>query len=138
MLIPIIGLASATVYALLAKRLKVTSYAKKFIGVPYAWGGTTPEGFDCSGFVKYVYANANTALPRTANEQYKFAEPINKDTIRSGDLVFFKDNLNNPVKHVGIVLNQNEFIHASTSQGVTITPLNNPYWKPRIFAFGRV
>lgn len=144
MILPIIGLTGAAIAVFLSKKKTATAadnlldYARKFLGVPYLWGGTTPDGFDCSGFTSYVYKAKGISLPRTADAQYNAVATVPANQIQAGDLVFFKDNANSPVKHVGILLNDQQFIHASSSQGVTITPLNNSYWQPRIYAFGRV
>ena len=103
--------------------------AKQYIGVKYRWGGTTPKGFDCSGFVLYVFSKSqDVLLPRTAAELYskvglKTSEP------EKGDLVFFKTGKR--VSHVGIYIGDNQFIHSATSKGVSIASMDNTYWKPK-------
>jgi peptidoglycan DL-endopeptidase LytE len=102
--------------------------AKKHIGTPYVWGGSTPAGFDCSGYLNYVYAKAGITLPRTVATIWGATKPISSTKV--GDLVFFETYEPGP-SHAGIYLGDNKFIHASTSAGVTISDLNNTYWNPR-------
>ncbi|HZH60403.1 MAG TPA: peptidoglycan-binding protein [Metabacillus sp.] len=106
----------------------VTSIAKSFVGTNYVWGGTTPAGFDCSGFIQYVFDQANVLIPRTTNEMWNFAKPVQKAGI--GDVVFFETYKPGP-SHAGIYLGNGEFIHTSSSKGVTISHLTDPYWKDR-------
>ncbi|HHO41737.1 MAG TPA: NlpC/P60 family protein [Epsilonproteobacteria bacterium] len=101
--------------------------AKVFKGGKYVWGGTTPEGFDCSGYVKYLYDKHNIKMPRTAFEQSKVGKTIQKDQLKEGDLVFFLTDKkrNIPVTHVGIYIGNNEFIHAASKEkGIIISPLD--------------
>jgi cell wall-associated NlpC family hydrolase len=106
---------------------RVVQNAMAFMGVPYIFGGSSPSGFDCSGFVMYVFANAGISLPRTADVQYEVGTPVNKGNLRAGDLVFFSTYTYGP-SHVGISLGDDRFIHASSSKGVTIDSLNRDYW----------
>jgi cell wall-associated NlpC family hydrolase len=103
-------------------------YAKYFKGGKYVWGGTTPEGFDCSGYVQYLYKKQNVNMPRTAWEQSKVGIEIPKDQLKKGDLVFFltDKSRNIPVTHVGIYIGDNQFIHAaSKAQGIIISRLDS-------------
>ena len=98
----------------------VLEYAKKFLGVPYVYGGTTPGGFDCSGFVKYVYANFGIDLPRVTYDQMKVGVAVSTDNLQVGDLLFFRDG-----GHVGIYAGNGTYIHAPrTGRTVSIEPLN--------------
>jgi len=106
----------------------VTSIAKSFVGTNYVWGGTTPAGFDCSGFIQYVFNQANVLIPRTVNEMWNFAKPVQKVGI--GDIVFFETYKPGP-SHAGIYLGNGEFVHTSSSKGVTISLLSDPYWQDR-------
>ena len=99
----------------------------KYIGVPYVFGGTTPYGFDCSGYVQYVFANAGVYLSRTADSQYEEGYPVSTDELRAGDLVFFS-TYTYGASHVGIYLGDGEFINASSSRGVSIASLFDGYW----------
>ena len=110
---------------LLARRIVQSSM--QYIGVPYVFGGNTPSGFDCSGYVRYVFAQAGIYLPRMADEQYYSTTPISTTELRAGDLVFFTTYTYGP-SHVGIYLGDGQFIHASSSRGVTITSLSGSYW----------
>ena len=105
---------------------EVAQYAEQFIGVPYVWGGTTPNGFDCSGFVQYVYAHFGTSLPRTSYEQFDVGTSIPKSDLMPGDIVFF-DTYGSGASHEGIFIGNGQFISA-TSSGVEIDSLSNPYW----------
>ena len=112
-------------------REDVTNYALKFKGVPYVWGGTTPAGFDCSGYILYVYTHFNISLPRTSEEQFKVGTSIPQNQLAAGDLVFFKDTYKPGISHTGIYLGNNQFISAA-SKGVTVDKLSgHPYWGPR-------
>src|SRR5699024_2018397 len=103
--------------------------AKEDIGVPYNWGGTTPNGFDCSGFIQFVYANHDETIPRTTREIWNFAKSVTEPSI--GDLIFFETYQAGP-SHLGIYLGNGEFIHAGSSTGVTISNYQSDiYWKER-------
>lgn len=106
----------------------IISEAKKLIGTPYLWAGNTPAGFDCSGFSKYVFEKVGISLSRTAAAQWSGLKAVS--TPKPGELVFFETYAPGPT-HLGIYLGDNKFIHAGSSTGVTITDMNNPYWKPR-------
>jgi len=102
--------------------------AKKYMGVPYVWGGNTPSGFDCSGFLNYVYNKQGVSIPRTVETLWNSTTPVSAP--QKGDIVFFTTYQPGP-SHAGIYMGNNQFIHAGSSTGVTITDINNPYWKAR-------
>ncbi len=116
---------------------KIIATAKKYIGVPYLWGGTTPSGFDCSGFVQYVFKAHGISLPRVSRDQYTAGYAVSKSNLKAGDLVFFNTS-GSGVSHLGIYLGNNQFIHASTSKGVVITSLTSTYWSSRYIGARRV
>jgi cell wall-associated NlpC family hydrolase len=108
------------------EREALLKYAKHFKGGRYKWGGTTPEGFDCSGYVQYLYKKHGIDLPRTALAQSKVGTPVPEEKLQKGDLVFFLTDKKRgiPVTHVGIYLGNGRFIHAaSRKKGITISPL---------------
>ncbi len=107
---------------------ELTRSAMRFLGVPYAFGGTTASGFDCSGFVQHVFALLGIGLPRTADAQFGVGRPAVGGP-RPGDLVFF--DTYGGVSHVGIYLGRGKFVHASSSHGVTVSRLSESYWAAR-------
>lgn len=115
----------------------IVSLSMNYIGVPYVFGGTSPYGFDCSGYVQYVFANAGISLPRTADVQYEVGTPISTTELDSGDLVFFS-TYTYGASHVGIYVGDNKFIHASSSRGVTIDSLGGAYWSSRYIGARRI
>ncbi len=99
--------------------------ATRYVGVPYRLGGQSPDGFDCSGLVWFVYRELGVSVPRTAAQQHAAARSIPGDQLRPGDLVFFYTS----VDHVGIYLGNGEFIHApATGKTVTRAKLSSPYF----------
>jgi len=118
-----------------ARRIVQTSL--QYIGVPYVFGGTTPGGFDCSGFTRYVFANAGISLPRTADAQYEVGTPIAYDDLIAGDLVFFS-TYTYGASHVGIYMGDGQFINASSSRGVSIASLNSSYWSAHYIGARRI
>lgn len=106
---------------------QLISTAKSFLGVPYKWGGTTPAGFDCSGYTQYVFASQNITLPRVSIDQYRAGTPVAFNDLIPGDLVFFTLVSGKQVSHVGIYLGDNQFISATSSKGIAIYSFT-PYW----------
>ncbi|QPC47564.1 C40 family peptidase [Mangrovibacillus cuniculi] len=117
----------------------LVEYAKKFIGVPYAFGGTTPSAFDCSGFMLYVYKEFGISLPRTSASQSLEGQAVAKSDLQPGDLVFFANTYKSGVSHAGIYIGDNKFISATSSKGVKIDSINDPYyWGSRYHSARRV
>ena len=106
---------------------RIVASSMQYLGVPYVFGGTTPNGFDCSGYVRYVFANAGIYLPRTADAQYECGYPVSTSELVPGDLVFFS-TYEAGASHVGIYLGDGNFINASSSRGVSIASLYSSYW----------
>lgn len=123
---------------------QMTKYAKKFQGVPYVWGGTKPDGFDCSGFVRYVFARFDMSLYQNSTGLAEVGYDVEANQAYVGDLVFFTRSTENgaPVGHVGIVVSNDEngirFIHASSSRGVTYDYLSDSYFTNRFVGVKRV
>ena len=116
---------------------RIISSAMDYMGVPYIFGGTTPYGFDCSGYVQYVFANAGISLPRTADVQYEQGTPISTAELVPGDLVFFT-TYTYGASHVGIYVGDGNFIHASSSRGVTISSLSEAYYSSHYIGARRI
>lgn len=120
------------------KNKRLFEYISRWWATPYRIGGNSFDGVDCSGFVSGITLETfQKKLPRTSKEQADFCTPINKDEIQEGDLVFFHTR-RGVVSHVGMYLANNKFVHASTSVGVTISDLNETYWKNRLVKIGRI
>lgn len=104
---------------------------------PYRYGGTTKAGVDCSALVQNIYSEEfRLRLPRTTTDQLREGRKVRRSDMRTGDLVFFQTGRNQ--LHVGIYIGTDRFIHASTSQGVMISGLNERYWKTRFIQARRV
>jgi cell wall-associated NlpC family hydrolase len=121
-----------------ADRPAVVGTALSLRGAPYRNGGSDPSGFDCSGFVSYVFAQQGLYMPRTVAEQYALGQPVGQNPVAPGDLVFFSTVAPGP-SHVGIAVSQEEFVHAPSSSGVVrIESLNAPYWSSRFVGTRRI
>jgi len=112
---------------------KIVEYAKKFLGVRYRYGGSSPSGFDCSGFVQYVFKHFDIKLERTSESQGEHGEKVSKDELKVADLVFFDTNGGlNRIEHVGIYIGGGKFIHASSGRStrkVVISDLTEGFYK---------
>ena len=114
----------------------ILTTAKKYIGTRYVFGGTTPKGFDCSGYTQYVFKQQGHQLPRMADEQYLSGKAVAYNHLEPGDLVFFSTYAKG-ASHEGIYLGNNQFIHAS-SHGVMISKLTENYWHAHYLGARRV
>lgn len=111
---------------------QIVQYGKKFIGTPYVWGGTNlSRGVDCSGFTQGIYKEFDININRTSNMQVFNGKNISKQELKSGDLIFFDTNGVNRgnISHVGVYAGDGEFIHSSSSKGISVAKLDNSYYK---------
>jgi cell wall-associated NlpC family hydrolase len=111
---------------------------EKWLGTPYRYGGISKQGVDCSGFVNAIYKEVyEIKLPRSSKEIYNASKHIKMKDLEEGDLIFFNYS-GKGVSHVGIYLSDNMYVHASSTNGVVISDLTNPYTKKNIVGAGRV
>lgn len=119
-------------------RERLSLFAQNMLGIPYKFGSNTFMGIDCSAFVQKAFGLVGIPLPRTAREQFDIGEPVDKEALFVGDLVFFKTYASFP-SHVGIYLGNNLFIHASRfARKVTIDSLDTPYYLKRFIGAKRI
>jgi LysM repeat protein len=114
----------------------VLTQARMLLGTPYVWGGTTPAGFDCSGFIYYVHKQAGHELKRYSSEGY-YSRSYYVDSPKPGDLVFFENTYKKGISHLGIYLGDNQFIH-SGDNGVEMTSLSDSYWSSKFDGYKRL
>ena len=120
------------------KPANILNTALSYKGVKYRFGGASPAGFDCSGFVMYVFDKHGVKLPRTADKQYEAGKPVTKKSeLKPGDLVFF-ETYEKGASHVGIYQGSGSFVHASSSRGVTVSGLSESYYASRYLGARRV
>ena len=113
----------------------VVDQAMKLRNIPYIFGGTTKNGFDCSGFVQYAFKQSGKNISRTTLSQ--FAQSKKVTSPKPGDLVFFKNTYRKGISHVGIYIGNNKFVHAGGKQS-QVTSLSNSYWKSKFHSFKRL
>lgn len=119
------------------KNPKMFEFIDDWYGTPYRLGGTTKKGVDCSAFSQFLFTSVyGLSIPRTAREQYNLTNRISRTELKEGDLIFF--NTRGGVSHVGVYLQNNRFVHASTSGGVMISDIFDEYWVKRFVGVGRL
>ncbi|MBK1649310.1 hypothetical protein CKO36_12000 [Rhabdochromatium marinum] len=136
LVVEISGCASHRPRGFAAQREEIVTAAVAQIGVPYRYGQSQPStGFDCSGLTQYAYAAAGLNIPRVSSAQRTAAYPIAMQAIKPGDLVFFATAPGQ--QHVGIMVDDDQFVHASTSRGrVRLASLNKAYWQKHLLGAG--
>ncbi|CAM3521899.1 suppresses thermosensitivity of prc mutants at low osmolality (lipoprotein) [Xenorhabdus nematophila AN6/1] len=116
---------------------KLLSQYADWKGVTYRLGGSTKRGIDCSAFVQRTFHDQfGMALPRSTSEQQNIGQTVSRSKLRAGDLVLFKTGAR--MRHVGIYLGNNQFVHASTSNGVIVSRLTDSYWNKRYYGARRI
>jgi len=108
--------------------IELVADAAPLLGKPYVWGGQTPDGFDCSGLIVYLFQKQGIPLPRTVLAMWNAGVSVDAPTV--GDVVFFQTE-GDTVSHAGIYIGNNQFLHSGSSTGVTISAFNSPYWSAR-------
>lgn len=111
---------------------------QSFLGVQYMWGGNTRRGTDCSGFTQSVYRDQGFYIPRVSYQQYRVGSSVSAQMLMYGDLVFFNKYGYGRISHVGIYIGNGQFAHASSSKGVTISPINKRYYRVRYAGAKRI
>lgn len=107
------------------------------VGVRYRYGGSGPQGFDCSGLVHYAYRQAGVAVPRTTGQLWAAAADVDRDDLRAGDLLFFR--IEGKMSHVGMYLGSRQFVHAPQSgRRVSVASLDAPFYRKALLRAGRV
>jgi cell wall-associated NlpC family hydrolase len=121
------------------ERQAIVETAKHYLDTPYKYTGLNSDGFDCSGFVYSVYLEAiSLRLPRSTKELYTCTRPINLNNARPGDLIFFSIRGKGRPDHVGLYLENSDFIHSSKSKGVVISTLNDDFYGKKFLSARRL
>lgn len=116
--------------------LRAASIAEQQVGIPYRYGGSDRQGFDCSGLVYYSYANAGTQVARTTGGLWGTLQPVAKNKLQTGDVLFF--DIEGKMSHVGLYLGQGRFVHApSTGRSVVVGELNSEFYRHALIRGGR-
>jgi cell wall-associated NlpC family hydrolase len=117
---------------------RIVAIAYRYVGYPYRYGGSSPRGFDCSGFSSYVYSSAGISIGRTAAAQYNSGAHISRGNLQPGDLVFFANTYQRGISHAGIYVGNGKFINAANeSTGVIVSSLNSGYWSAHYYGATR-
>lgn len=129
----IMGIAASA-----TSNVKLYQFVYDWIGTPYRLGGDTQKGIDCSGFAFQLYDKVfNTVIGNNSRNIFTMVNPVSKDELKEGDLVFFKIK-SRAISHIGVYLGDNKFAHASSSRGVRISNLNESYWQRYYYKGGRL
>jgi len=116
----------------------VADVAAQQVGAPYRWGGTSPAGFDCTGFVQWTFRQIGLALPRTEAGQLGSGPQVSAEELQPGDLLVFANTYRRGLSHTGIYLGEGRFVHAVDERhGVTVSNLWDAYWSPRFVGASR-
>lgn len=119
------------------RNAKMFEFIDDWYGTPYRLGGTTKKGIDCSAFTQFLFAGVyGLSIPRTAREQYSLTSRVSRTELKEGDLIFFSTR--GGISHVGVYLQNNKFVHASTSGGVMISDIFEDYWARKFVGVGRL
>ena len=117
--------------------MRIVAISEQMLGTPYRYGGESPQGFDCSGLVRYAYRQVGIEVPRSSRMLYRQATNVPLNKLQPGDLLFFKIDYRS-ISHVGIYTKNLNFIHApSSGKKVKISRLDSNYWAPRLAGAGR-
>jgi peptidoglycan endopeptidase LytE len=112
---------------------QVADLAQQYVGSPYRWGGTSPAGFDCTGFVMWVYAQFGVHLPHNEAGQLASGDRVGADDLQPGDVLVFANTYRHGLSHVGIYVGDGRFVHAVDERhGVAVSSLWDGYWAPRL------
>jgi len=117
---------------------EVADLAQQYVGSPYRWGGTSPAGFDCTGFVMWVYGQFGVSMPHNEAGQLSSGERVDANDLRPGDVLVFANTYRRGLSHVGIYLGDGRFVHAvDEAHGVQVSTLWDSYWAPRFVGASR-
>jgi cell wall-associated NlpC family hydrolase len=118
---------------------EVADLAQQYVGSPYRWGGASPAGFDCSGFVMWIYAQFGVAVPHNEAGELASGAPVGSEDLQPGDILVFANTYRRGPSHAGIYLGDGRFVHAADeSHGVIVSNLWDGYWGPRLVGASRV
>ena len=117
---------------------EVADLAEQYVGSPYRWGGASPSGFDCTGFVMWVYAQFGVALPHNEAGQLASGPSVSTDDLQPGDVLVFANTYRRGLSHTGIYVGDGKFVHAADERhGVMVSSLWDGYWAPRLVGASR-
>ncbi|HEX8968062.1 MAG TPA: NlpC/P60 family protein, partial [Chloroflexota bacterium] len=116
----------------------VADLAEQYVGSPYRWGGSSPNGFDCTGFVMWVYSQFGISMPHNEAGQLASGAPVGTDDLQPGDVLVFANTYRRGLSHVGIYVGDGRFVHAADeSHGVMVSNLWDSYWAVRLVGASR-